>query len=454
MTARTLAVRNTPFLPVISLFGVLLMALLLALAPTAARSQETQKVTLSLGDTRVIEVDFDIGDVIVGAEEIANAIPLSPRSITVQTRAPGSTQIILREKDGARSTVFSILVSEDFSQLESVFDEVYPGNSVSVRNVNGRVLIAGMVDDEAQRARMVEIAGAYSSGEVVDGLKVANPRQIMLKVNILELSRTGGKDLGINLFRNPASMEGLNGNPFGLIEGTGVISGKSIDYLIQALESKGLARRLANPTLVSVNGATASFVVGGEVPVVVSGTDPTTGAQTGIATSDFREYGVKLDFTPELLQDGKLRLEIAPEVSEVDWNRRVDSNPAFITRKVKTTVELGSGDSFAIAGLLQSDSVRSVRQFPWLGNVPILGALFRSASYQNNQTELVVVVTPYLVSKNSPNVIEGDPTRQSGATNEADMFLMGSVEAPDDMIQRFRMGFGVDGPFGHILPKP
>ena len=434
---------------------LVVVALILAALSGAAMAQERRDLALALGDTQVIDVDFDIGDVIVGAEAIANAVPLSTRSITVQTRAAGSTQIILREKDGPRSALFSVLVTEDFGQLEAVFDELFPGNGVSVRNVNGRVLVTGTVADDAQRARMVEIAAAYSAGEVVDALKVAQPRQVMLKVNILELSRSSGEDLGITLFTAPRDLNGLSGSPFGAVSGTATIAGESIDYLIQALEVKGLARRLANPTLVSVNGATASFVVGGEVPISTASTDPETGLPTGASTTEFREYGVRLDFTPEILEAGRMRLEITPEVSEIDPATRIqDGNPAFVTRRVTTTVELGTGESFAIAGLLQSNNARAVRQFPGLGSIPVLGALFRSASYQNNQTELVVVVTPYLVDRNSSQALRGDPTAQSGTLNEADLFLLGSVEATDDMIQKFRMGFGVDGPFGHILPRP
>lgn len=438
----------------LNIIATLLLGLALVFVSSETVAQTRKDISLSVGDAQVIDVEFDIGDVIVGAESIANAVPLSNRSISIQAVAAGSTQIILREKSGPRSTTLSIMVTEDFGELEAVFDELFSGHHVSVRNVNGRVLISGTVPDSAQRTRMVEIATAYSTGEVVDALKVSQPRQVMLKVNILELSRSGGKDLEINLFNNPPSVDSLNGAPFGIIEGTTTISGRNIDYLVQALEAQGLARRLANPTLVSVNGATASFVVGGEVPITVFSTDAETGAPTGVATAEFREFGVKLDFTPEILEANRLRLEISPEVSEVDWNRRVDSNPAFITRKVTTTVELSSGESFAIAGLLQSDTVRSIRQFPWLGRIPILGALFRSASYQNNQTELVVVVTPYLVDKNSPETLQGDPTAQSRQTDEIGLFLLGTVEASDDMIQRFRIGFGVDGPFGHILPRP
>ncbi|TCP60915.1 pilus assembly protein CpaC [Rhodovulum bhavnagarense] len=429
----------------VALLAVLSLAWL-SFAAMPARAEAPTSLRLSLGDTRVIELDFDVADIIVGSEDVAKAIPLSSRSVSLQTVGPGATRVIIRGMGGAPSRSLAVLVAEDFTQLKAVIEDLYPGSGVTVRNVNGRVLLTGRAADAAQRARMVEIAQAYSAGEVVDGLKVADPRQVMMKVNILELTRSGGKELGINLFRNPAPMDGLNGDPFGVVQGTGGLGEGRIDYLIQALEVKGLGRRLANPTLVTVNGATASFVVGGEIPVVTrDDTDNTV-------STDYREYGVRLAFTPEVLDDRRVRIKVTPEVSEVDWNRRVNDNPAFISRKVDTTVELASGESFAIAGLLQSDSIRSVRQFPWLGNVPILGALFRSAAYQNNETELVVVVTPYLVNSDSPQAMQGDPRLQADPVDDVNLFILGSVKVDDAMKERFRTGFGVDGPYGHILP--
>jgi pilus assembly protein CpaC len=169
-------------------------------------------------------------------------------------------------------------------------------------------------------------------------------------------------------------------------------------------------------------------------------------------TTLYREYGVKLAFTPHVLANQTIRMQISPEVSEVDWSRRVNDNPAFVSRKVDTTIELKSGSSFAIAGLLQRDSVRSVRQYPWMGDIPILGALFRSSAYQNNQTELVVVVTPYLVNDASPQNIDGDPTTKSGAPSDLDTFVLGAVDSDKEMVRRFKSGFGVTGPYGHILP--
>lgn len=413
------------------------------------RAQAVELLRISMGDARVIETDFDLADVIVGTDTIATVALLSSRSLVITPVGPGTTRVFLRDANGAQRRTLSIIVTETFSQLQTIIDDVVPGRTVRVRNVNGRALVEGYVRDDAEAAQVLEIASSYSNGEVINALKVSDPRQVMLKVNILELSRNGGKELGINLFRNPEGMTGITGAPFGVVAKTVDFAVDdrrySVDFLLQALETKGMARRLANPTLVSVNGATASFVVGGEVPI-------TTSDGEGGTSTTYREYGVKLAFTPNLLPDRTIRLTILPEVSEVDWTRRVNDNPAFVSRKVETTIELASGKSFAIAGLLQSDSVRSARQYPWMGDVPILGALFRSTAYQKNETELVVIVTPYLVNDASMENIVGDPTVQSQDPNDAETFLMGNVESKEEMLRRFKSGFGINGTFGHIMP--
>lgn len=415
----------------------------------SAQAQQVELLRIAMGDARVIETDFDLADVIVGTDTIASVAILSSRSFVVTPVGPGTTRVILRDIEGAQRRTMTVVVAETFSQLQNILDEALPGAGVTVRNVNGRALVAGVVQDEAEAARALDIASSYSEGDVINALKISDPRQVMLKVNILELSRNGGKELGINLFRNPQGMEGANGVPFGVVSETvGFTSGGSrysVDVLVQALESKGMARRLANPTLVSVNGSTASFVVGGEVPITSSDGE-------GGTSTTYREYGVKLAFTPQVLPDRTIRLTIMPEVSEVDWSRRVNDNPAFVSRKVETTIELKSGTAFAIAGLLQSDSVRSARQYPWLGDVPILGALFRSSAYQKSETELVVIVTPHLVNDASIENIDGDPTLQSQDPSDAAAFLLGAVENKDEMTRRFKSGFGVTGSFGHILP--
>ena len=187
-------------------------------------------------------------------------------------------------------------------------------------------------------------------------------------------------------------------------------------------------------------------MVGGEVPVVTS--------QDGEATTTYREYGVKLAFTPNVMPDQSIRLQIMPEVSEVDWSKTVSENPAFISRKVDTNIELKSGESFAIAGLLQSNSLRNVRQFPWIANVPILGTLFRSSAYQNNRTELVILVTPYLVNGASKENLDANPLSQGSEPNDAEAFVFGAIEDREQLVRAFKNGFGVSGAYGHILPSP
>lgn len=434
----------------ISFAGALFAALiLLALSLRPAIAQPAETLNLSVGDAHVIETQFDLADIIIGNEEVARIALLSERSLAVTPVSAGTTQIILRDQAGQSRRRVSIVVDENFAPLQRIINEAQPGSGVTVRSISGRVVISGTVRDAGEAERIRTIAESYSEVAVVDALKIADPQQITLKVNILELSRSSGKELGINTFQNPQGTEGVNGTPFGVITDTIDFTlnnrAYSIDLLLQALENKGVARRLANPTLVAVNDTTASFVVGGEVPVVTTDED-------GKATTDYREYGVKLSFTPKVLSHRMIRLAIEPEVSEVDWTRRVNDNPAFTSRKVSTTIELKSGESFAIAGLLQQDSVRSARQFPWLADVPILGALFRSAAYQKNETELVVVVTPTLVNSASGQNITGDPTVQAGEVSDADMFLLGLMENNDEMTRRFKSGFGVTGAYGHILP--
>lgn len=427
--------------------AALLLLLVLAVRPAVAQPIET--LNLSIGDAHVIETQFDLADVIIGDEDVARIALLSARSLAVTPLSAGSTQVILRDEAGTSRRRVSIVVDENFAPLQRIIRDAHPGTGVTVRSVNGRVVLSGTVRDAAEAERIRTIAESYSEVTVVDALEIADPEQIMLKVNILELSRSGGKELGINTFQNPEGMDGVNGTPFGVITDTidFTLNNRSytIDVLLQALENKGMARRLANPTLVAVNDTAASFVVGGEVPIVTTNED-------GQATTEYREYGVKLSFTPQVLSQRMIRLSIEPEVSEVDWTRRVNENPAFISRKVQTTIELQSGESFAIAGLLQQDSIRSARQFPWLGDVPILGALFRSSAYQKNETELVVVVTPSLVNTAAGHNTMSDPTVQAGDVSDAEMFLLGLMENDDEMIRRFKSGFGVTGAYGHILP--
>lgn len=432
-------------------FGLLVMwCAMTVAAPVAAQDYEVLR--MKPGEALVMKSDFDLVDIVIGEDTVADVVPLSIRTFSIQAKTPGITSVILVNDEKVSARRISVVVNDDFSELQALINGLDPNNRVDVRNSNGRPLLSGTVRTAPAHKRAVEVANSYSPDVgVIDAIKVNDPRQVLLRVNILELSTTGGKDLGIDVFGTTTDAAGLNGSAFGLITGkVNVSAGNgrdlSIDYVIRALEAKGLAKRLANPTLVSINGSAASFVVGGEVPIVSRDAD-------GNQSTTYREYGVKLSFQPELLDDRRMRLEISPEVSEVDWSKRVDENPAFVSRKVTTTVELSSGNSFAIAGLLQRTNVRSIRQFPWLGDIPLLGALFRSAAYQDSQTELVIIVTPYLVNENSSQTAGFDPFRTSGDPKQSELFLLGLLETNDEMIQSFKSGIGTTKPFGHIIPE-
>lgn len=444
-----------PYNRLAALCCAFMMSMILIALP--AFSQERTDYRLSPGDSVVVNTDFDILDIIVGADAVASAVPLSRNSFVIQTRAVGRTAIVVLNETRNQQLQLDVVVQDNFGDLESILNSLDPGNRIKATNVNGRVLLRGTVKGEAQRAKVLGVANSYSEAPVLDSMRVVDPRQVMLRVNVLELSRSGGKDLGISLFEGGQNYEGLNGTPFGSFNGSERISSAllgdfDLNFILQALEVKGLAKRLANPTLVTVNGQEANFVVGGEVPITTA-VENEDGETTGSTSTGYREYGVKLAFTPVIMDQGTVRLSITPEVSEVDWSRRVDDNPAFVTRKVTTTVELKSGTSFAIAGLLTRNTVRSLSQFPWLGDIPLLGALFRSSAYQNNETELVVIVTPLLVNTNSPQIKPYDPRRQSPDASEAEMFLLGLIESTPELRRRFLSGIGANGgAFGHILP--
>lgn len=431
------------FFTLISLVGVFV------LVSERSEGQTVELLRLSMGDAHVLETEFDLSDIVLGSDNVASVALLSGRSLAVTPVAPGTTRLLLLDSDGQQRRAVSVVVTEDFIQLQTILDQVLGRGIITVRNVNGRPLLAGTIRDELEATRVLDIAQSYATAPVINAMIVADPRQVMLKVNIVELSRSGGRELGIQIsdsgFNSGQPAPGVAERAFAVISGSLKINNQTVDMVLRALETKGLARRLANPTLVSVNGSTARFVVGGEVPVVTSDSE-------GRQTTVYRDYGVQLSFTPTVLPGQRVRLDIVPEVSDVDGTRGSATSPAFITRRVETTVELEDGASFAIAGLLQSDSMRSTRQLPWLADVPILGALFRSADYQNNRTELVVIVTPHLVNESSDANIIADPTQRSRIPSDAEVFLLGAIESNDEMKRRFKSGFGVTGSFGHILP--
>ncbi|ESZ54669.1 type II and III secretion system protein family protein [Mesorhizobium sp. C120A] len=432
-------------------------------------------VTVAPGSTLTITTSRRFADLVVGNATVADVVPLTEHSLYVQGKGSGATNISIYDDAKNLLGVIDVRIMLDFNEIRAAIRSAVPSSKLIVTNVNDRIRISGVVKDGVDLARVLEIAQQYSSDPVLNQVRVADAQQVMLEVRIIEASRSAGRDLGIG-FNGASASGGLftaaprlhigvnddshqlqtevggvatqNGTPFGeMIAKVLEVSGWRIDVVINALEAKGLVRRLAQPNLVTMSGTTASFHAGGEVPITRA-----VSAGGELATEiSYRPYGVKLSFTPIVLDDGLINLVIEPEVSEIDRSVTVNGNPGFISRKANATVELRDGQSFAMAGLLQSVNAGDVQQMPWLGQVPVLGALFRSTSFQKRESDLVIVVTPRIVRPTSPDEKLHSPLDQTRPGNDVDMFLLGMLEVDKDMMRGFKDGKGVIGPYGHII---
>ncbi len=300
--------------------------------------------------------------------------------------------------------------------------------------------------------------------EIINAITLSGGQQVNLEVRILEASRSAGRELGVNFqFQmGPVTAnapiggsgqaannigEGITGTPSfatfitNLVGGGG--PGFNLDVLISALENKGLVRKLAEPNLTTLSGQEARFQAGGEVPVRVADGD-------GGYTVEYKKFGVQLAFVPVVLNDDRIQIRLTPEVSEIS-DATSAGDPIFSTRNLESVIELRDGQSFSVAGLLQSTNRKVQSQVPWIGQIPVLGALFRSSSYQKQETELVVIVTPRLVRPSTPGMEPASPLDQARTSNDVEFFLLGQMEVTKKMLRSYETGEGVIGPFGHMI---
>lgn len=444
--------------------GMLLAAVLMlgAAVPTGAMAQDSRFVTLGAkvdpiivtpGFTLTVEVDKPYTDLVVGNPGIADVFPLTDRSLYIQGNAPGATNVALY--DAQKKLIGSVIVQVrvDFNELQEAINRAVPSSNVEVSNVNNRVRLSGTVRDALDLQRTLEIAQQYSAADVpvVNAVRVVDPQQVQLDVRILEVNRNAGRALGFQWgspgdeVTTPAATADVGTQISTVLR----LAGNQVDVVINALEAKGLARRLANPQLVTSNNVEANFIVGGQVPFTTTTTNATSGIPT--TTTELKDVGVKLTFLPKVLDGGIISLRVQPEVSNIDEQYGTDENPGISTRRADTTVSLMDGQSFAIAGLLQVDNTRTINQTPWLGQVPVLGALFRSAEFQKRETDLVILVTPHLVDPASPNQPLRSPLDDTRSSDDVELFLMGMMEVDRKTINGFRTGEGIVGPYGHMI---
>lgn len=433
---------------------------------------EVSRLTVPVDKSGTLRIDRHYAEVLVGNAEIADVMPLTDRTVYVLGKKIGATRLSILDENKQLVGIVEIEVAHDIEGLRAALRQNLPHARISVTSLNGNVLLAGSVPDAITLQSSVAIANQFAPDAVTNQLIVEGSQQVMLEVRFVEASRNAARDLGVNwqAFSSKAGnfragtgiaasapnsalatipLSGVfpgNNTPFGSLVARLLTGGVTADVIVQALEERGVARRLAEPNLVALSGDTANFLAGGEFPFIV-------GVDDGVPIIAFKKFGVGLAFTPTVLANGLINLKIEPEVSEIDptITQVIAGNtvPGIASRRAKTTIELRDGQSFAIAGLLQSNNRKAQNQLPWIGQVPVLGALFRSASYENNETDLVIIVTPRLVQPAGPEQKLATPFDKVAPGNDVDFFLAGRQEVQKAEVAHTRGG--PDPRFGHIL---
>ena len=464
-----------------------------------ANQGHTATVSVMLGKSADVRTDERLVDITVSDPSVADVNPLTDHALSILGKKIGTTRVTVYGEDKRPVGIFDVEVAYDVSRLAIEIARL-SGGGIKVSSVNGRILLSGTSPDAVTLDRAVTIARQFVP-DPINSVEVMQAQQIMLEVRFIEASRQASRELGVQWnvfgsrtlanigsqlpaqqlpittpggsFQQPAAAHSglggpsllppdVNGTPLSPVVAAGVLSGaapfgflvsqlgNSVQMQINALEQRGLARSLAEPNLVALSGDTASFLAGGQFPVPEAN-------GLGTVTFAYQPYGVGLSFTPTVLKGGLINLVIKPEVSEIDPTHTVTvsgtSVPGLITRKASTTLELRDGQSFMLGGLLQNQITTAQDQLPWVGDVPVLGALFRSAQYQKNETDLVILVTPHIVHPMRPNEVAHTPLDHALPGNDVDFFLNGQLEVSPALV---RMAAGaLNRPYvGHVLDLP
>jgi pilus assembly protein CpaC len=429
-----------------------------------------RRIAMGVGKSVIIDLPQDAAEIFVADPKVANAVVRSPRKLYVIGMDPGQTSVFALDRQGRQIAALELSIGRDVGELQQILRAAMPAAAITARTVNDTIILTGAVDsiEDAQRAGDIAkgfvqqaspggppgapgapgAQGASSDGRIVNVLTIRARDQVMLKVTVAEVERDIAKQLGITTSSFTASWGTFTQfNPFainGVIEAAESVGGypgiagptaltahnpdNTLRATLQAFERNGVSRILAEPTVSAVSGESAKLTVGGEIPV------PTAPSCTGNGVcqigTEFKQYGVTLRFSPVVLAEGRILLHLATEVTEIDTQTaQIISGtvvPGFLTRKNETTVEIPSGGSIASAGLLQTLSKQTINGLPGLLNLPVLGALFRSNDYRRQETELMIIVTPYIVKPVGPNEI-ARPTDGFADASDPQAWLLGRV---------------------------
>jgi pilus assembly protein CpaC len=449
----------------VAVAGAALLAAQPALAQVSMASGiDAGELDVPVNKSQVLRADRPYAKALIGNPDIADIVPISPTSVYVLGKKTGTTSLTLYDRSSRLIAVVDVVVGPDVMMLKRQLSDLLTGNQVSARISNDSIVLEGTVPDSVMADRAVQLAETYAPGKVVNLMSLGSAQQVMLEVRFSEIKRSALKELGFHYAGdNGSNFGGVIGGgssltpttntdngstgssggfqPFGngqlrigsIVDSFAIltrhfgIAGLNFWGALDALERKGDVNTLAEPTLMALSGETASFLAGGEFPVPVV-QNVGSGQNASAFTVEWKPFGVSLAFTPTVLADGVINLAVAPEVSSIDPSASIVINnlsiPGIQTRRAKTVVELRDGESFALAGLLRKDFQNTIRQVPLLGSIPIIGALFRSTSFQHEETELVMIVTPRLVRPVPAGALKV-PTDRVGPPNEADLLING-----------------------------
>jgi pilus assembly protein CpaC len=382
---------------------------------------KTRFLSLGVGKSAIIDLPRDVKDVLVADPKIANAVVRSPQRAYIIGSAVGQTNVVFFDGDGQQIAAYDIAIKRDLNGVRAALKQLLPAAAIQAEGVGEGVMLTGSVSTpiEAQQAGDVVARLVGGPEKVVNSIVVRGHDQVMLKVAVAEVQRSIIKQLGIDLSANmnygTAVVNFNNANPFtangGPLTGNSLIASAvnkaglpTVTATLRAMESAGVVRTLAEPNLTAISGEAATFIVGGEFPFPTGVTCQTTAAgSVGQCAPSiaFKKFGISLNFTPVVLTEGKISLRVMTEVSEISTDNSISisgvSVPSVKTRRAETTLEIPSGGSLAMAGLIQEQTKQAVNGMPGVDQIPVLGQLFRSQDYVNNQTELMVIVTPYVV---------------------------------------------------------
>ncbi|MCF8042897.1 MAG: type II and III secretion system protein family protein [Desulfarculaceae bacterium] len=447
------------------MFLALLLAGALTLAAGAARAAEPRREVLKLGHSRLLKLPVPAGRVSVGRAQVADVVMVTPRQLYLNALSVGTTNVSLWDQQDRLLEVFEVVVVRDLTSLKEQLYQILPNEPVEVRGLAGAVVLSGQVSSLEAKKRAEALTEAYAPKKTTSLLEVGGNQQVQLQVRFAEVSRKVTKRMNINLrILNPLTGDFLYTMLGSLIapqtDGTLLLSDKvnamggfhsgqtQISAFLDILKENGLAKILAEPNLVAASGQQADFLAGGEFPIPVP--------QRENITITYKKFGVQLSFLPEVRPGKRIRLTVAPEVSELDWSTAVVVQgftvPGLTTRKAKTQLELADGQSFAIAGLFRNDITQSISKFPVLGDLPILGALFRSTEFKKNKTELLIVVTPRIVRPGQERLGPNPITTFSDPDDFA-FFMLGKLASPKAVSPQGppRSPQELEGRFGHDL---